>query len=92
MPGGAQDVEPADPPPFRNLPRSSHTRSAPPRRSKRFSSAPSSTNIAKKQSCSTWEKQEEKKKNPMEFDSPLLTTIIEALAQLLRVAVWIASV
>ena len=34
-------------------------------------------------------KQEEKKKKPMEFDSPLLTTIIEALAQLLRVAVWI---
>jgi len=34
-------------------------------------------------------KAEEKKKSP-EFDSPLLTTIIEALAQLLRVAVWIA--
>jgi hypothetical protein len=34
-------------------------------------------------------KAEEKKKSP-EFDSPLLMTIIEALAQLLRVAVWIA--
>jgi hypothetical protein len=34
-------------------------------------------------------KAQEKKKSP-EFDSPLLTTIIEALAQLLRVVVWIA--
>ena len=35
-------------------------------------------------------KVEDKKKDSQEFDSPLLTTIIEALAQLLRVAVWIA--
>jgi len=33
---------------------------------------------------------EDKKRDSQEFDSPLLTTIIEALAQLLRVAVWIA--
>ena len=35
-------------------------------------------------------KVEDKKRDSQEFDSPLLTTIIEALAQLLRVAVWIA--
>jgi hypothetical protein len=35
-------------------------------------------------------KVEEKKKDSRKFDSPLLATIIEALAELLRVAVWIA--
>jgi hypothetical protein len=34
-------------------------------------------------------KTQEKKKKTTEYDSPLLTTIVEALAQLLRVAVWI---